>query len=115
MLLWIARILTIGLVSIVLLAFAAPDPTAANQPLTVGEIFGLALFPAGVTLGTVAAWRWHRSGSLVAIGGLMGFYVYNYGVSGGLPSGPWFVVMVVPALLWLWLSLLEERAGQRGR
>ena len=115
MLLWIARILTIGLVSIVLLAFVAPDPTAANQPLTVAEIFGLALFPAGVTLGTVAAWRWHRSGSLVAIGSLMGFYVYNYAVSGRLPSGPWFVVMVVPALLWLWLSLLEERAGQRGR
>jgi len=112
-LLWAARILTVGLTGIVLLVLLSPDPTGLDRPLTAAEILGLILFPGGVTVGTVLAWRWHRAGSLVAIACLLTFYVYSYVVSGKLPGGPWFLVMIIPALLWLWLSVLDGGAGRQ--
>lgn len=110
---WLARVLTVLLVVIVALALFSPDPNGTGLPLRGIELLGLALFPVGLTLGTVAAWRWHRAGSLAALGCLAGFYLYNLLLAGRLPTGPWFAVMAVPAVLWLWLSFMPERRARR--
>ena len=73
--LWIARILS-ALIVVFLVAFVVGyivNPQGDGDGATVTEGFGLALFPFGLCLGYVIAWRWHLLGGIVALACLAAF------------------------------------------
>ncbi len=73
-------------------------------PLTAGFL----LFPLGVLVGTAIAWRWEVTGGLVAMACLAGFYLKELAIAGSLPTGPWFLLIAAPALLFLVAGCLSS-------
>ncbi|MCB0115190.1 MAG: hypothetical protein R2873_25370 [Caldilineaceae bacterium] len=108
---WAARVgslLSIGM----LLAFVFGEgvDTAA---LTLSEWVGLLFFPVGVIVGMIMAWRWEGMGSLVVLVSFTAFYVAQWLLTGALPSGPWFAVFCLPALLFALVWLFDNDEGEK--
>lgn len=94
---WIARILSA--VSIGLLTMFLTEP-GGGWP-AANELLGLALFPGAVAVGLALAWKYEATGGILAIGGLVGFYLWHQTVDGTWPGGPYFVLFALPAVLFL--------------
>ncbi|MCA9974361.1 MAG: hypothetical protein KC413_01370 [Anaerolineales bacterium] len=75
---------------------------------TAAEWLGLILFPGGVCLGLLLAWRYERSGGLLALLSLAAFYIWSYVHSGQWPGGPYFLLVAIPGLFFL-LANTQER------
>lgn len=101
---WIARILSA--VSIGLLTMFLTEP-GGGWP-TPNELLGLALFPGAVAVGLALAWKYEAMGSIVAIAGLAGFFVWHYAFDATWPGGPYFVLFALPAVLFLICSYLAS-------
>jgi len=96
---WLARLTS--LISIGLLAlFLFGEPFHPTQ-ITAREWTGLAFFPAGVAIGMIIAWWKEGLGAAISIASLLGFYTIFGWLLGSRVSGPWFILFVSPAFLFL--------------
>jgi hypothetical protein len=111
---WIAKVWSIASVGLILLIFIgeALQPTA---PLpTSQEWVGLLLFPFGVCLGIIVAWRREGLGGGITVGSLLAFYAWLRVVSGRFPGGPYFALIAAPGILFLVSWLLSRYGKGRG-
>lgn len=103
---WMARIW--GLASILLvLAFLFGEGLSPTQ-ITPMEWMQLLLFPFGVMVGLLLAWRWEGLGGGLALVSFVAFYLVHYMVSGTLPGGPYFGLVAAPGLLFVLCWLLSR-------
>jgi glucose-6-phosphate-specific signal transduction histidine kinase len=65
------------------------------------EAVGLLFFPLGILIGMVLGWRHELWGGLVTVGSLVAFYLWHAFSSGGLPTGPYFLLFALPGSLFL--------------
>lgn len=93
---WIARVWSIFSILFVL-AFAVGEAGGGSGP-TPREWLGLALWPIGVCLGLALAWFWEEMGAALSLLSLLAFYVWNLLNSGHLPRGPFFLLVAMPSL-----------------
>ena len=107
---WIARIW--GLASILLLlAFLFGEGLAFTQ-ITPVEWIQLLLFPFGVMVGLLIAWRWEGAGGALTVMSFILFYLLHYLIAGNLPRGPYFGLVAAPGLLFLMCWMLSRRSSR---
>jgi hypothetical protein len=102
---WIARIWSIasvGLLCVFLFGEGLP-------PLT----FQAMMFPFGVMLGLILAWRFERIGGLLAIVCMLLFYVLEYLSHGRFPKGYAFILISAPSVIFLCLRILKNKTDER--
>jgi hypothetical protein len=98
-----------SLVSIGMLAlFLFGEPFHPTQ-ITAREWTGLAFFPAGVAIGMIIAWWKEGLGATISLASLLGFYTIFGWLLGSRVGGPWFLVFVSPAFLFLLAWVLSRR------
>jgi len=112
---WTARISSLVLLVMVVMMMFTPDLSGEGRPLRVDEIVGLAIFPWTMLAGTLLAWRWPRIGSLIAIGSIPALYVSQYILRGGFPLTAFYLIPLIPAFLFLWLSFVEPKRARLRR
>ena len=108
---WLARIL-----SIAVFAFIAAFVFGGNEPLvkpTPREWSLLACFPIGLLVGLAIAWHREVLGGAIGLGSVVMFYVLDFLLSGTFPRGIFFVVLAIPALLFLVLGLVKRRGREQ--
>jgi hypothetical protein len=105
---WLARIASIG--SVLLLIAFAFGPSERAMP-TAREWVALVFFPIGVALGALLAWRYEVAGALISLSSLGAFYIVAWLTRGAFPRGPYFLVFIVPALLFLLATMLAKIAA----
>ena len=71
---WLARTGSLVVIVLVLL-FIFAEGNSGTLPIRGRDIAGLTLFPGGVVLGMIVAWKHELEGSFLSIGSLIGFYV----------------------------------------
>ena len=110
---WTARVWSIASLGFVLLMAVGEllHPHAA-APATVRDLVGLLLFPGGVCVGMVLAWRWEGLGGGVTVGSLLAFYAWLRILDGRFPRGPYFALVAAPGVLFL-LSRAIGGGGNR--
>jgi hypothetical protein len=107
---WLARLTS--LISIGILGlFLFGEPFNPAQ-ITPREWVGLAFFPTGVAIGMIIAWWKEGLGATVSLASLLGFYTIFGWLLGSRVKGPWFIVFVLPAFLFLIAWLLSRRNPQ---
>ena len=105
---WVARIWSLASIVFVLV-FLFGDGLSGP---TTAEWIGLVLFPGGVGVGLIVAWFREGIGGTVAIGSLIAFYVWSLLERGRFPTGPYFLLVAAPAILFLLSSLLSRPRQQ---
>lgn len=80
----------------------------ANMP-TAAEWIAIALFPLGLLVGLTIAWWRELAGGVIALASVAGFYLWNVVVWGDLPSGPFFVLLALPAVLFVIIGLWDAK------
>lgn len=106
---WFARVWGLAIVALVVLFAAMYAVSPDAPPPTPSDWVGLALFPVGVCVGLVLAWRWEGLGGAITIGSYVAFYLWMYLSGGGFPSGPYFSLAAVPGALFLMCRFLSRR------
>ncbi len=101
---WIARICALLSIGFVLIFLFGEGLTVDGVWPTPTEWIGLLFFPFGLAIGLLIAWRNELMGGLIAVGSLVAFYLWNFVVRGELPSGPYLLLLALPALLFLILA-----------
>ncbi len=102
---WAARVLSLVSIGIILLFFIGEgfNPTR----LTAGEWALMLCFPLSVMVGMLVAWRREALGGLIAVGGLLSFYLVHAVLAHGyLPRGWAYVAFASPGFLFLLSALL---------
>lgn len=99
---WIARVMSLGTIGIIgAFAFGEGTPTKA-------EWLVLAFFPIGLVVGLVLAWWREIPGALLALGSMAAFYAIHFAARGTFPAGPYFAVLVSPAVVFLAAGLINR-------
>lgn len=101
---WTARILGLASIGVILLFLFGEGLVVNGAWPTPTEWVGLLFFPIGLMIGLLIAWRNELIGGLFAVGSVAAFYVWAFIVRGGLPRGPYFLLLALPALLFLILA-----------
>lgn len=107
---WIGRISS--LIAIVVLSaflFGGNEPWTA---LKLQEIIGLCLFPGGVVLGFLVAWRYETFGGCLSVLSLLGFYIWHFARVGNIDVGPYFLLFSAPAFFFLLSGTLAHKASR---
>jgi len=65
-------------------------------------------FPVTVAAGMIVGWWRAGLGGGITVAGLAGFYLLPLISGTRLPSGPWFVIMAAPGILFLISSVLRS-------
>jgi hypothetical protein len=104
---WLARLTSLASIGMLaLFLFGEQFPVGR---ITAREWIGLAFFPAGVAIGMIIAWRKEGLGAAISIASLLGFYTIFGWLLGSRVSGPWFIVFVSPAFLFLIAWFISRR------
>jgi hypothetical protein len=98
---WVARIWSLASIAFVLAFLIGEGLSDGSRGPNVAEAVGLALFPLGVGVGLVIAWRWEILGGALAIGCLIAFYLWLLIIDGKLPRGPYFLLVAAPGILFM--------------
>jgi hypothetical protein len=108
---WTSRLTSLASLGILTLFLIAEqfDPSALAARDWLLAVF----FPFGVALGLILGWRREFLGGIVALIGLVGFYLVHLAVSGQFPRGWAFAVLAGPAFLLL-LSAAAHRIHSNG-
>ena len=109
---WVARIWSLAAVGFVLLFLAGEGLNGQGGNPTGAEWLGLAFWPGGVCLGLIIAWFRLGLGGTIATGSLIGFYIWYLLDRGTFPSGPYFILVAAPGVLFLIASFLSSRSPQ---
>ena len=107
---WVARILGLMSIGFVLLFLFGEGLMVNGVGPTPTEWVGLLFFPFGLMIGLLVAWRNELIGGSIAVVSVAAFYAWALSVRGALPSGPYFLLLALPALLFLilaWQSPVE--------
>ena len=107
-LLWIARICAGLTIAFLLLIFIGESFGSKNLP-TSSEWIGLLFFPLGLVVGLIVTWWREGIGAVIALCSMAAFYLWNYADSGSWPSGPFFPILTVPAVLFLIYHILKKK------
>lgn len=112
---WLARLLSLLVLGMVALLFVGER---ANPIGVFRGTHGMCvLFPFGVFVGILLAWRSELAGSLVSLASLGVFYWVDHALSGTWPHGPWFMIFTSPAALflaaWVWRSMSSPPPGSQ--
>ena len=105
---WIARIWGVASIAIVLLFLFGEGLVTNGVWPTATEWIGLLFFPFGLLVGLLLAWRYELAGALVAAGSVVAFYGWNFFVNGNWPVGPFFVLLALPAILFIVLAWWQK-------
>jgi hypothetical protein len=105
---WIARLWSLAGVAFVLLFVFGEVFSGQGMRPSATEWLGLALWPGGVGIGLAVAWFRKGLGGAIAVGSLVGFYLWNLLERGRFPGGPYFFLVAAPGVLFLLLSLLSR-------
>jgi len=105
---WVARIWSLASIAFVLVFIFGEVFRGHGAKPTAAEWIGLALFPGGVVVGLVVAWFRDGIGWTIATGSLIGFYGWNLLERGRFPTGPYFLLVAAPGILFLLSSLIAE-------
>ncbi len=113
--LWIARIS--GSLIVVLFVFVAVSGLLSpGQSLpTPREWLQLSMFPIGLCVGYVVAWRWQFLGGVISLGCLVLFFVVMWASGNPVHGVPAFYPFAVPGLFFIWYWLLSRRAARGHR
>ena len=104
---WVARVTALVMVVFILIMFLGEgiaDGFGGFLVLTLRESLMMASFVI-IFLGLLLGWRWEILGGALVIGGMAVFYWLNYAFSGTLPQGPYFLIIAIPGLLYLFCGL----------
>ncbi len=80
--------------------------------LTSVELVEFILFPVGVTIGMVLAWKWEKCGGLLTIFSIIGFYAFHRLASGSFPRGWIMFAVAIPGVLFLISSFVRKPSLQ---
>ncbi len=96
---------------VTLTLFFVGEGVHASQ-VAAREWFALALFPTGVAVGLIVAWRREGLGGIVTVASLLGFYALYILTDGAPPSGWAWWMFAAPGVLFLlcWAASLSSRA-----
>jgi hypothetical protein len=103
---WTARLLDAGLVGLVLLIYVGAGFNPFN--LTATEALQHVFFLA-TCVGLVVAWRRPLAGGALSTGGMLLFFAVEFALTGRLPGGPVFHLMLLTGLLFLLSGLISRR------
>ncbi len=109
---WVARIWSLASIVFVLVFLFGDGLSGHGAKPTAAQWIGLALWPGGVCVGLVVAWFRDGIGGTVATGSLIAFYVWNLLERGRFPTGPYFLLVAAPGVLFLLSSLLSRPPQQ---
>jgi hypothetical protein len=106
---WLARLLTVLVVGLVLLIFVGEG----FNPLDLKgvEVVQMIFFWTAC-IGMVLAWRWQVIGGAISLGAMMLFITVEFVVTGRLPGG-FFYLMLLPGLLF-WMDAFLRRSMSIG-
>jgi hypothetical protein len=104
---WAARLLGAFLVGIVLLVFIGE---AGFNPLKLRptEAIQMFLFLTNC-IGLLIAWRWPFIGGAISTGGMLLFFAVEFTVTGGIPKGLVFHLMLLPGILFMLSHFIRRR------
>lgn len=105
---WAGRLLSLGTIGVIA-AFAFGEGTPKPS-----EWLLLAFFPIGLLVGLVLAWWREIPGAVVALGSMAAFYAICFVARGGVPTGPWFAVLALPAVVFLIAGVLARGMRNEG-
>lgn len=109
---WTARVLSLLSIAVILLFLIGEGFNPLR--ITATEWALLLCFPFTVMIGFVIAWRNEALGGLIAVGGLLGFYIIHAIVAAGhLPSGWAYLMFASPGFLFLLSAMLTRMLHQR--
>lgn len=104
---WLARAGSVIVIALLAL-FVVGEGGHSTVPIRARDLAGLALFPLGVVLGMIVAWRHELEGSFLSLGCLAAFYVVCGLMVGNFPDGWAFIVFTSPAFLFLVSGLMDK-------
>ncbi|MEM7314237.1 MAG: hypothetical protein AAF497_13900 [Planctomycetota bacterium] len=104
---WIARVFSLASIGL-LTAFILGGVNEGTAP-TMSEWFGLACFPGAVIVGLAWGWWSPRQGGLLALNGLLAFYLWHSVSRSSFPSGPYFLLFTSPAILYLLATACRQK------
>ncbi|QDV32402.1 DUF7670 domain-containing protein [Tautonia plasticadhaerens] len=108
---WAGRILGLLSLGVIGMFVAAEPPWPWRLSMLEGAL--LACFPVGMAAGLVLAWWREGLGGLVAVLGVLGFYLVHRVGAGEWPRGPWFLIFASPSAFSL-ASWALRRRGEGG-
>ena len=91
-------VISLGFVAVFLVGNVLNSSESLPTLVEWGE---LALFPTGVLTGMLLAWKYEWIGALVSILSLGAFYVAEWNLKGRIPHGSFFLLLTMPAFLFL--------------
>lgn len=97
--------------SLASLAFLISFALGNRATPTGSEVVGLVLFPGGVAAGLVIGWWREGAGGATAVMSLAAFYAWSLLFHGGVPHGPWFLLVAAPGPIFVICALLQEIHG----
>ena len=106
---WLARIWSLASIVFVLVFLFGEGLSGPGAKPTAAEWIGLALWPGGVCVGLVFSWFREGIGGIVTTGCLIAFYGWNLLERGRFPTGPYFLLVAAPGILFLLSSLLSQK------
>ena len=108
---WTARVLSLLSIAIILLFIIGEGFNPAR--VTAGEWALFLCFPFAVVVGLIVAWRNEALGGMMAVGGLLGFYLTHAVLAAGhLPRGWAYLVFASPGFLFLLSAMLTRMTRQ---
>ena len=105
-LLWTARILSVFSSTLLLMFLFGPEE---RLDPSMNELISLLFFPIGLIIGFAISWFRVRIGAIVSLVSLTCFYVWIVTSSGSFPSGPYFIGLASPAILYALYWILERK------
>lgn len=100
---WTARIwasLMAAMIAVIFIGYAVDEG--------IGPFFNIALreslmMVAFVTtwFGLILGWKWERLGGILIICGMATFYIFDFAFSGSFPTGPFFLLIAFPGVLYI--------------
>jgi hypothetical protein len=103
---WTARLLAAALVALVLVIFVGEGFNPLNLKPT--ETIQMTFFLT-TCVGMVLVWRWPVLGGVLAMAGILCFFVGEVILTGGFPKGLVFYLMLLTGLLLLLSGVLGRR------
>jgi hypothetical protein len=103
---WTARVWGIAS-GLLLMAFVFGG--GENLRFTAASAAAFALFPVGVVVGFVVAWRRELVGGLITVGSLALFYLLLFYWNGRIPMTPYFLLFAAPGFLHVASALFAAR------
>jgi len=105
---WIAKVWSVVNLVFVLIFIIGYALTPGESLPKSREWLEFALFPTGVILGQLLAWKKEKLGGIITVGSFVSFYLMELIIKGRLPRGPYFALIAVPGLLFLICQFLSR-------